>query len=463
MPRAHDYARTHADAFRDQLRALLRIPSISTLPERASEVAQAAEWVAQNMREAGIEHVAVLPTARHPVAYGDWLHAGPGSPTVLIYGHYDVQPAEVADGWDNDPFDPVERDGKLYARGASDDKGQMFVHIKAVESMLRSEGTLPVNVKFLIEGEEEIGSPNLVSFLEANRELLRADVCVISDTGIVSIDQPSIIYALRGLVALEVIVQGPARDLHSGIYGGAVHNPVQALAEIVAHLHHDDGSVAVPGFYEDVLPLEAEERAELRKTAWSDADLIGMTGVPAPWGEADYTIRERVGARPTLEINGMAGGFYGDGIKTVLPARALAKITCRLVANQRPDRIAELITAYVAQITPATVLSQVRVLPGNSVPALVDIRTPAMRAAISAYEKGWGSPPVFMREGGSIPIVVDFQRELNLPVILMGFGLSTDGAHGPNEHFVIEMFHKGIDTMIHFFHDVAQHDLKGTP
>lgn len=455
MTTPHEYARTHAETFRAQLRDLIRIPSVSTLPQRADAVRQAAEWLAEDMRRVGLHNVEVLPTGGHPVVYGERLDAGENAPIVLIYGHYDVQPAEKSDGWTNDPFDPIERDGKLYARGASDDKGQMFVHVKAIESILQTEGKLPVNVKLIIEGEEEIGSPNLTSFLVQHRDKLAADMCVISDTSILSVNQPSIIYSLRGLTALEIIVQGPAVDLHSGVFGGAVHNPVQALAEIIAQLHTADGTVAVPGFYDEVLALSDEERAELKKTDWSDAEWVTMTGAAQPWGEPGYTLRERVGARPTLEINGMAGGFYGDGIKTVLPARAIAKITCRLVANQKPQAIFERVRAYVMQIAPPTVYVSVNALHGMGDPALVDVHQPAMRAAISAYEKGWGAAPVFMREGGSIPIVADFQRELGTPVILMGFGLNTDGAHGPDEHFVIDMFHKGIDTAIHFLHDVA--------
>ncbi|GAB4312480.1 MAG: dipeptidase [Phototrophicales bacterium] len=454
MSQPHEYARENADQFRQQLHDLLRIPSVSTDPARAGAVQEAAEWLADNMRRAGIENVKVYPTAGHPIVYGDWLHAE-GAPTVLIYGHYDVQPADKADGWIDDPFNPIERDGKIYARGASDDKGQMFIHVKAVESILKTVGKLPVNVKYCIEGEEEVGSPNLPKFLKEHQDLLKADVCVISDSGILSKNQPSIVYALRGILALEVEVRGPAIDLHSGMYGGAVHNPVQALAEIIAQLHDQDGHVTVPGFYDDVLELTPEERAELKKTDYSEEEWIKMSGAPRAWGEPEFTIRERIGARPTLEINGMAGGFYGDGIKTVLPARAIAKITCRLVANQDPQHIFEAIRNYVMRITPPSVVAEVRQLKGSGHPVQVDIDTPAMQAAVRAYEKGWGKAPVFMREGGSIPIVADFQQTLKVPVVLMGYGLNTDGAHGPNEHFVIDMFHKGIDTAIHFLYEVA--------
>jgi acetylornithine deacetylase/succinyl-diaminopimelate desuccinylase-like protein len=455
MQNALEYAKQHATDFRQQLYELLHIPSVSTLPQNAGAVRQAAEWLANNMAQAGIENVEIIETGGHPVIYGDWLHAV-DAPTVLIYGHYDVQPAEMADGWDTDPFEPVEKDGKVYARGATDDKGQAFTHVKAIESLLKAEDGLPVNVKFVIEGEEEIGSPNLASFLAEHQARLRADVCVISDSGILAEDQPSIVYSLRGLVALEVEVRGPSVDLHSGMYGGAVHNPVQALAEIIAQLHDPTGRVTVPGFYDDVIELSADERAELKKTDIPPESWTERTGAPADWGEPTFTIRERIGARPTLEINGMAGGFYGDGVKTVLPARAIAKITCRLVADQKPDVIFEAIKAHIEAITPASVTVEVRKLRGSGHPALVDIHTPAMQAAIQAYERSWGKPPVFMREGGSIPIVADFQQILDLPVVLMGFGLNTDGAHGPNEHFNLTMFHKGIDASMHFLAAIAE-------
>lgn len=455
MTDAHEYARQHAEAFRQQLHDWLRIPSVSTLPERAGDVQRAAEWLADDLRRIGLETVEVIPTAGHPIVYAEWLKAGANAPTVLIYGHYDVQPAELSDGWAHEPFEPVERDGKLYARGSSDDKGQVFAHVKAIEALLAAEGTLPVNVKLLIEGEEEVSSLHLGEFVSANIDRLRADVCVISDGAILNQGQPSIVYALRGLVYMEIEVFGPATDLHSGGFGGTVHNPAQALAEILARLHAEDGSVSVPGFYDDVLPLDDAERAELRKTDWPLEEWSAATGLQHPWGEAAYTLRERIGARPTLEINGMVSGFYGPGAKTVLPGKALAKVSCRLVANQNPHKIYEQIRDYVASITPPTVRVEVRKLHEGD-PAFVDRDMPVMQAAIRAYELGWGAPPVFMREGGSIPIVANFQRDLGLPVILMGFGLNTDGAHGPDEHYVIEMFHKGIDTAIHFMEQVGQ-------
>jgi acetylornithine deacetylase/succinyl-diaminopimelate desuccinylase-like protein len=450
-----EYAQHHRDTFRAQLNDLLRIPSISTDPTRKPDMQRAADWLVANFASFGIQ-AEVLPTAGHPVVYAEWLGAGADKPTLLIYGHYDVQPADRAkDSWTSEPFDPVERDGKIYARGSSDDKGQLFIHLKALESYLKTTGSAPVNVKFLLEGEEEIGSPNLVAFVGANKERLKADLVVISDTGMRDIDQPAITYSLRGLTYMEIHVTGPIRDLHSGGYGGIVHNPALALVEILSKMHHADHSIAVPGFYDDVLPLTDDERAVIAQSSISADRLIEETSVPQPWGEAAYTIRERQTARPTLEINGLFSGFIGEGSKTVLPARAMAKVSCRLVANQDPHRIFELVRDYVASITPPTVTTEVRLLNMGDA-ARIDYTTPAMRAASRAYARGWGKEPIFTREGGSIPIVADFKRELGLDSVLMGYGLNTDGAHGPDEHFTIEMFHKGIDTAIAFMDEIAQ-------
>ncbi len=459
MPTPHEYAASQATRFREQLKDFIRIPSISTLPERSADVRRAAEWLAEDMRRIGFQTVEILPTNGHPVVYGEWLGAGPNAPTVLVYGHYDVQPAVMSDGWDSDPFEPVERDGRLYARGASDDKGQVFAQVKAVESILSAIGTCPANLKFLIEGEEEVGSPNLAAFVRTHRDRLKADVCVVSDTGMRTPDQPVICYATRGLMYLEFEVTGPKQDLHSGTYGGIVHNPAQALAEIIAQLHHPDGSVAVPGFYDEVVPLRPDEREALQQSAMPDTFWQQSSGVPALWGENGYALHERVGARPSLEINGMVSGFYGAGSKTVLPAKALAKISCRLVPNQDPHRIFEQVRDYLAKLTPPTVRSEVRLL-SEAFPAVMDIRSPAMEAALTAYEKGWGKRPVFERGGGTLPILADFQRELGgLPILLMGFGLSDDGAHGPNERFSLEMFHKGIDTAIYFLDEIGKQGL----
>lgn len=456
MTNAHEYAKTNAERFRGELLDLIRIPSVSALPEHAGDVKRAAEWLAANMRQAGLKDVEVVPTPGHPVVYGEWLEAGSSAPTVLVYGHYDVQPAKMEDGWNTPPFEPTIRNGKIYARGSTDDKGQAFAHVKAAESFLKAEGKLPVNIKLLIEGEEEISSAHLTTFIQQNRERLKADVCLISDTGMPRIDQPCITYALRGIATMEVIVQGPVIDLHSGGFGGSVHNPVQALAEIIAQLHRPDGTVTVPGFYDEVVSLKPDERVEIKEHELTESQWRVLTGAPQPWGEPDFTIEERIGARPTLEINGIAGGFYGEGFKTVLPAKALAKVSCRLVANQNPERIFEQVRDYIMKIAPPTVKVEVRSLGGGNA-AYVDIHDPAMQKAVTAYEKGWGQKPFFGRGGGSIPVVADFQQELGgLPVILMGFGLEGDGAHGPNESFTIEMFHKGIDTILYYLEEVGK-------
>ncbi len=458
MTTAHEYAKANGSRFEEQLIDLLKIKSISTLPECDADVQQAAEWVAADMRRIGLTTVEILPTGGHPVVYGEWSGAGSNAPTVLVYGHYDVQPAVKSDGWNNEPFEPVIHGGKIWARGSSDDKGQMLAQLKAAEALLANGGKPNVNMKFLIEGEEEIGSKNLGKFVVANRAKLKADVCVISDSGMKTIDQPVVDYSTRGLMYLDFEVFGPKQDLHSGGYGGIVHNPAQALAEIIAQLHNEDGSVNVPGFYDDVLAMSAEERADLRSHAATEAEWQAATGVPAFWGEAGYDLHERIGGRPTLEINGFVSGFYGAGSKTVLPAKALAKMSCRLVPDQDPNKVFELVKAQLLKLTPPTVRSEVR-LQAAAYPAVMDTHSTAMQAAMTAFEKGWGKRPIFERGGGTLPIIADFQRQLdNLPVILMGLGLSGDGAHGPNESFTLEMFHKGIDTAIYFYEELGKQE-----
>jgi acetylornithine deacetylase/succinyl-diaminopimelate desuccinylase-like protein len=456
---ARAYAQANGARFVEELKALIRIPSVSTEARRKADVRRAAEFLADHLREIGAEHVELMETGGHPVVYADWLHAGENAPTVFCYGHYDIQPATNDEGawdkgWISDPFEPVERDGFIYARGASDDKGQMFIHLKVLESYLKSSGRLPVNVKFFIEGEEEIGSPNLNTFVGDHREKFSADVCVISDTGMSEPDSPMVIYGLRGLSYMEIHVTAAEKDLHSGGYGGVVHNPALALAQIIAKLHHADNSVAVTGFYDDVIPLSEQEREALSHVDIPLEMLISETGITQAWGESAFTLRERIGARPTMEINGILSGWTGAGSKTVLPATAMAKVSCRLVPNQSPKRIYELVRDYVASITPPTVTSEVKLLNiGDAV--MIDLNEPAMQAAVRAYERGWGKAPQFVREGGSIPIVADFRRELGFPVVLMGYGLNSDGAHGPNERYSIDMFHRGIDTAICFLEEMA--------
>ncbi|MFN8380265.1 MAG: dipeptidase [Anaerolineae bacterium] len=452
---ARAYAKEHADEFREQLLDLIRIPSVSTEPQRAADVMHAAEFLKADLLAAGVERAEIMPTGGHPVVYGEWLKAGPTAKTVLIYGHYDVQPAEMADGWSSEPFEPVIRDGIIYARGSSDDKGQAFIHAKVVESYLKGAGSAPVNIKVLYEGEEEIASKNLNAFIKANLDLLKADVVVVSDTGMIDSDQPAVCVGVRGLTYMQIDVQASNIDLHSGQFGGIVHNPALALAQIIAQFHNEDNHIIVPGFYDDVVQLSPADRAALKATDIPPERLKEETGIPAPWGEEGYTLRERVGTRPTLEINGLLSGWTGEGSKTVLPAKAMAKVSCRLVANQDPHRIYELVRDYVAEITPVGVKVTVSLL-NTGEAALMDIHDPAMQAVARAYERGWGKAPIYLREGGSIPVVADFRKLLGVPVLLMGYGLNTDGAHGPDEHYSLEMFHRGIDTAIIFLEEFSR-------
>lgn len=456
---ALQYAHSKRDEFLEQLKSFVRIPSISTLSEHKPDIRRAAEWLQTEMKRIGFSSAELYETPGNPVVVGSWLGAGKDAPTVLLYGHYDVQPVDPVNEWTTDPFEPTVRDGKLYARGSTDDKGQVFVNLKAIEALLHQHGgKLPFNIKFLIEGEEEVSSINLDTFIESHLDLLATDVCVVSDTQIMALDRPSIVYALRGLTYMEIEVWGPSKDLHSGQWGGAVHNPVQALCEIVAALHNPDGSVNVEGFYDKVIALSDEERTALRQVLSpedQEARVRNLTNVAESWGEKDYTVDERTGARPTLELNGIIGGFTGEGAKTVLPAKAMAKVSCRLVADQDPVEIYELLKKQVAKITPPTVKSEVRLLHSGN-PALVPIDAKAMKALIVAYEQGFGRKPVFEREGGSIPVVATFRNKLGAPVLLAGYGLPDDGAHGPNEKFDLESLYRGIDTAIVLYDQLSQ-------
>ena len=452
---ARIYSRKHAERFRTELHELLRIPSLSGDPAYADDILRAAEWLAAHMNALGLDSARVMPTAGHPVVYAEWLGAGADKPTVLVYGHYDVVPAQLEDGWDTNPFEPVEKDGKIYARGATDDKGQLFIHVKALEAYLEANGGAPVNVKILLEGEEEISSPNLAPFIKEHLDLLKADVCVISDTSMRAIEEPAITHSLRGMTYIEIEVEGPKEDLHSGLWGGAAHNPALALVEILGKLYNPDNTIAVPGFYDDVVPLTEAEREMIAKTALSEEQYKATTGVPATWGDAKYTIRERISARPTLEINGMWSGWTGPGPKTIIPQKAGAKLSSRLVGNQNPNKIYELVKKYIESITPKTVKVRVSLLT-TGMPALIPFDLPEMQAASRAYEKGWGHAPVFTRGGGSIPVVADIANLLKIPIVMMGYGLDSDGLHSPNEHYSIEMFHRGIETAIVYLEELAQ-------
>ncbi|MEM7342911.1 MAG: dipeptidase [Chloroflexota bacterium] len=444
----------------DELMEWLRIPSISTLSAYKPDIDRAAQWLVEHMTQSGIENVTLIEAEDgHPLVYGDWLHAGEDKPTILIYGHYDVQPVDPLELWETPPFEPAVRSGPdgddLYARGASDDKGQTFIHIKAIEALLQTVGSLPVNIKFLIEGEEEAGGEVITRYIPANREKLAADLCLISDTGMLSPQQPVITYGLRGGWACDVTVTGPTSDLHSGMYGGAVHNANQALCDILAALHDETGRVTVPGFYDNVAALSTDERAALAKVPYDEADLIRDSGVPAAYGESDYTIVERIGTRPTLEITGMWGGFIGEGFKTVIPSQAHAKISCRLVPNQDPKRIAQLVEVHLQKLAPPTVQITVKGR-GDGAPAFVTpIDAPEIQAASRAYAQVFGVDPVFKREGGSIPVVSEFSSALGLLVVLMGFGLPDDNLHAPNEKFHLPNFYRGIETSIVFMQELA--------
>ena len=452
---ARKYARANGDKFLQELFEMLRIPSLSGDPAHAGDVRRMAEWLAAHMHKLGLANVGVMPTAGHPVVYGEWMGAGPQRPTVLVYGHYDVVPALLEDGWATPPCEPQVKAGKIYARGATDNKGQLFIHVKALESYLKTAGSAPVNVKFLIEGEEEVASPNLKPFLESQLDLLKADVCVISDSSMRTVEQPVILHSLRGMVYAEIEVQGPTDDLHSGFWGGATHNPALALVEILGKLYNPDHSIAIPGFYDDVVQLTGEERAMLAQTALTEEQFKQSTGVPALWGEAQYSIRERVSARPTLDINGLWSGWSGPGPKTIIPAKAGCKISSRLVGNQDPDSIFKQMKAYIESITPPTVTVDVRLLTTGK-PALIPYDLPEMKAAVRACERGWGATPVFTRGGGSIPVVADIADLMGIPVVMMGYGLDDDGLHAPNEHYSVEMFQRGIETAIVYLEELVK-------
>lgn len=443
------YAHENRDRFLNELMDFLRIPSVSTQPEHKKDVAAAAAWLATKMTDAGLENVRVIPTANHPLVYADWLHAGVDKPTVLIYGHYDVQPVEPFELWETPPFEPTLKDDYVYARGSADDKGQAYIHVKAVQAYLATDGRLPVNLKFIVEGEEECGGASLTTFIAANADMLAADVALISDSHMLSPQLPALVYGLRGMSYLYVDVTGAAYDLHSGGYGGGVNNPINAISHIIAKLKDEDGRILIPGFYDDVLSLEAEERALLAQLPIDDATILQETGAPALWGEPDYTIIERLGARPTLDVNGIIGGYTGPGAKTVLPANVHAKISMRLVPDQDPDRITQLFTRFVESITPPSV--RVTVKPEHGAyPWLADYNHPAIKAVKMAYGKVFEQEPVLLRGGGSIPVVSDFQTHLGITSALMGFGLPDDRLHAPNERFYLPNFYRGIDTSIHF-------------
>jgi acetylornithine deacetylase/succinyl-diaminopimelate desuccinylase-like protein len=438
---------------------LLRIPSVSTLPEHVPDMHAAAGFIAGLMQRAGIEHVEVARTSGHPVVYGDWLHA-PGAPTILVYAHYDVQPAEPLELWTTPPFEPRVEGGRIYARGAADDKAQLHLHVAAAEAWLRVRGALPVNVKYVFEGEEESGSEGLDGWLTENRERLAADLVVVSDTSFFDGNVPSITVGLRGIVYAQVDVTGPTLDLHSGMYGGSVRNPANALAAILAALHDADGRVSVPGFYDDVQPLSEIDRAEFARLPFDDEAYRAALGVPALWGEAGYSTVERRGARPTLDVNGIWGGFQGEGSKTIIPAHAHAKVSCRLVPDQDPQRVFAALRDRITALAPSGVRVEVRLI-NDARPSLTPIGHPATAAAAGCLEEVFGRPPVYVREGGSVPVTASFESILGLPVVLLGFAPPDDNAHAPNESMRVDNYEGGIRTVVRYWQALAETNLRG--
>jgi acetylornithine deacetylase/succinyl-diaminopimelate desuccinylase-like protein len=438
--------------------AFLRIPSISTLPERAADCRRAAEFVAGELTAMGIEHVEVSDTEGHPVVYGDWLHAT-GAPTVVVYGHYDVQPVDPLELWDSPPFEPVVKNGRMLARGAADDKGQIHMHLRATEALLATRGKLPVNLRFVFEGEEESSSVHLDRWLEANRARLTADVAVISDTSFFEGNVPAITLGLRGIMYAQIDVTGSPLDLHSGSYGGSVENPANALARIIAALKGPDGRILIPGFYDDVVPLSDADRAAFAALPFDEEAYRTGIGVSALVGEAGFTTLERRGARPTLDVNGIWGGFQGEGAKTIIPAHAHAKVSCRLVTAQDPDRIYELLREFVERIAPPGATVAVRNLGGGR-PSLTPMDHPATKATARAIERAFGRAPVYAREGGSIPVCASFESILGLPVVLAGFTNPDDNAHAPNESLVLDNYERGIRAIGYLWDELAATGLK---
>jgi len=453
LQNALEYAHQNGDRFLNELIEVLKIPSISTDAEYNSEVLRVAEWMANHLKGLGIENVEIMPTdGGHPVIYGDYLKK-PGAATVLVYGHYDVQPADPLELWETGPFEPQVRGDLLFARGSSDMKGQVLATFAAIEAIMKSGG-LPVNVKFLLEGEEEIGSKHLEPFLKKHADKFRADVSLNPDAGMMGVDMPTITYGLRGLAYFEVHVTGPKVDLHSGLYGGAVHNPAQVMAELIAKMHDEQGRITLPGFYDSVRPISEQERADFARLPNDDAHYLAETGVPALWGEQGYISAERTGARPTLEVNGLLSGWTGPGSKTVLPAKAMAKISCRLVPDQTDAEVEKQMVRFMEENAPKTVKWQVKKITGSPF-AIADLNNPGVKAMNDAMESAWGVRPFYRREGGSIGAVAMLQQICGVESVLVGMGLPSDNVHSPNEHMHLPTWRKGIDAFIHFFHNLG--------
>jgi acetylornithine deacetylase/succinyl-diaminopimelate desuccinylase-like protein len=453
MDNVIDFINVNRERYLEELKSFLAIPSISALPQHAGDVKRCADWCSDEMRRIGLQNVRLVATPGNPVVYGDWLGA-PGAPTILFYGHYDVQPVDPLELWESPPFEATVRDGEIYARGSADDKGQVFMHFKAVEAHLKQNARLPVNMRFILEGEEEVGSTHLDDFIRAHKDELQADVVVISDSPMFARGVPSICYGLRGLVYFQIDLRGSSTDLHSGSFGGAVVNPAYVLSQMIAQMKDRGGRIRIPGFYDDVVPLQEEERKAWASLPFNEKKFKKDFGVPKLSGETGYTTLERTWARPTFEVNGLLSGFTGEGAKTVLPAVAMAKVSMRLVPNQHPDKIAELFEAHVRDITPKTVELKITRMHGGK-PWMTAYDNPFVQAAGRAIEKGFGRKPVFTREGGSIPVVSTFQEELGLPSVLFGVGLPDENAHAPNEKLDVANFHGGVISAAILYKEIA--------
>ncbi len=451
-----DFIGQNETRFLDELLEFLRIPSVSTLPEHKLDVEHAAQFIAQKLERAGLENVEIIQTRKHPLLYADWLHA-PGKPTVLCYGHYDVQPPDPVELWKSPPFDPTIRNGNIYARGACDDKGQMYMHVKAVEALRAAhDGRLPVNLKFLIEGEEEVGGDSISEYVPGHKDKLKADVALVSDTELFADGVPTLCVGLRGLIYLEIEATGPARDLHSGMYGGTAPNAVYGLIELLAKAKDADGHIQIPGVYDDIVPPAPAETESWSQLPFSEKEFLeNEVGSSELTGEPSQSILARIWARPTFEVHGIGGGFTGAGSKTVIAAKATAKVSLRLVPNQDPERVVQALKTWVQHNTPKGIRTEVRVL-GASPAVSVNPDHPAIRTAAKAFSRMLGKPTVFVRSGGSIPIVGHFATHLGIPSVLMGFGLPDDGLHSPNEKFRIANYYTGIRTVAQFLHDYGE-------
>jgi acetylornithine deacetylase/succinyl-diaminopimelate desuccinylase-like protein len=449
-----DFINLQRDRYVDELKTYLAIPSISALPQHAGDVRRCAEWTADELRRVGLQNVRLIETPGNPVVYADWLGAS-GAPTILFYGHYDVQPVDPVEQWVSPPFDATVRDGEIYARGSADDKGQIFMHFKAIEAHLKQSRSLPCNIRIFIEGEEEVGSAHLDDFVRAHKAELAADVLVISDSPMFERGIPSICYGLRGITYFQIDVRGTTTDLHSGSFGGAVANPAFVLAQMLAQMKDRSGRIKIPGFYDDVRELRPEEREQFRRLPFNETKYRKDLGAPKLFGESGYTTLERVWARPTFEVNGLLSGFTGEGSKTVIPATAMAKVSMRLVPNQNPDRIADQFEAYATKIAPKTVdLKVTRFQTGH--PWMTDFDNVYVQAAARAIERGFGKAPVFNREGGSIPVVSTFQQELQIPAVLFGIGLPDENAHAPNEKLDLTNFHNGVIATAYLYEEIGR-------